>query len=182
MGTERYRPSKALGRTAGFAHLVSNQTEKTPRIGMIGLDRENLPVDLLGGLQAAGSMVLDGNRQCLGNRCHDVNHENTTCQPQRVPRKPANALALHRGGEMQFIPVVRGSTGDHDATSTNSGDLAACAIWGARAIQEVYRFPIPVLSTCVRGGDREGLVVFYFLEMGFQIRWRLTILQLVTEA
>ena len=41
------------------------------RIGLIRLDRENLPVDLLGSLQPAGLMVLDRNRQCFGNRCHN---------------------------------------------------------------------------------------------------------------
>ena len=41
---------------------------------MIRLDRENLPVDLLGSLQPAGLMVLDRNRQCFGNRCHDVDY------------------------------------------------------------------------------------------------------------
>ena len=33
-----------------------------PRIGLIRLDRENLPIDLLGRLQPAGSMVFDCNR------------------------------------------------------------------------------------------------------------------------
>ena len=41
---------------------------------MIRLDRENLPIDLLGSLQPTGLMVLDRNRQCFGNRCHNVNY------------------------------------------------------------------------------------------------------------
>ena len=38
---------------------------------MIRLDRENPPIDLLGSFQPAGLMVLEGNRQCFGNRCHE---------------------------------------------------------------------------------------------------------------
>ena len=45
-----------------FAHLGSNHAEKMERVGMIRLDRQNLPVDLLGGLQPTGLMVLD--RDC----------------------------------------------------------------------------------------------------------------------
>ena len=40
-----------------------NQAEKMERVGLIRLDSENLPVDLLGGLQTAASMVLNRNRQ-----------------------------------------------------------------------------------------------------------------------
>ena len=39
---------------------------------MIRLDRENLPIDLLGSLQPAGLMVLDRNRQCFGNSRHEL--------------------------------------------------------------------------------------------------------------
>ena len=39
---------------------------------MIRLDRENLPIDLLGSLQPTTLMVLDRNRQCFGNRCHQT--------------------------------------------------------------------------------------------------------------
>jgi hypothetical protein len=35
-------------------------------------------------LQPAGLTVLDGNRQCFGNRCHDVNYDDTARQPQCV--------------------------------------------------------------------------------------------------
>ena len=38
---------------------------------MVRLDGENLPIDLLGGLQPAGLMVLDRNRKCFGNRRHE---------------------------------------------------------------------------------------------------------------
>ena len=56
--------------TSCLPALVGNHAEKMQRIGMIRLDRENLPIDLLGRLQPAGLMVLDRNRQCFGNRCH----------------------------------------------------------------------------------------------------------------
>ncbi len=55
-----------------FARLVGNHAEKMKRIGMIRLDGENLPIDLLGRLQAAALVVLEGHRQCLGNRRHGV--------------------------------------------------------------------------------------------------------------
>ena len=67
------RPSNVLDGDLVLAHLVGNHAEKMERIGMIRLDRENLPVDLLGSLQPTGLMVLDRNRQCFGNRCHSVN-------------------------------------------------------------------------------------------------------------
>ena len=41
------------------------------RIGLIGLDGENLPVDLLGGLEPARLMVLNRQRQGFGNCCHN---------------------------------------------------------------------------------------------------------------
>ncbi len=59
-----------------LADLVSDDTEKMPRIGMIRLDRENLPIDLLSGLQPTGLVVLNRSRHCFGNRCHNVNYGN----------------------------------------------------------------------------------------------------------
>jgi hypothetical protein len=44
------------------AYLVGDEAKQMPRIGMIRLDRENLPVSLLGGLQPTGLMVLASNR------------------------------------------------------------------------------------------------------------------------
>ena len=66
------------------------------RIGMIRLDRENLPIDLLGSLQPAGLMVLDRNRQCFGNRCHEANYGNTTCQPQYAQASEWSLTARNR--------------------------------------------------------------------------------------
>jgi hypothetical protein len=51
-------------------------------VGVIRLHLQNLPIDLLASLQATGSMVLDRNRQCLGNRCHMLNYDNAVRQPQ----------------------------------------------------------------------------------------------------
>ena len=58
-----------------LARLVSNHAEKMEGIGLIRFDRENLPVDLLGSLQPATLMVLDGNRQCFGNVRHKTNYD-----------------------------------------------------------------------------------------------------------
>ena len=76
------RTSNVFDGSLVLAHLVSNHAEKVPRVGMIRLDRENLPVDLLGGLQPTGLMVLDRNRQCFGNRCHNANYGKKTNRPQ----------------------------------------------------------------------------------------------------
>jgi hypothetical protein len=46
-----------------LAHLVSNHAEKMDRIRMARFRLQNSPVDLLGGLQPTGLMVLDRNRQ-----------------------------------------------------------------------------------------------------------------------
>ena len=53
-----------------LAHLGGNHAEKMERVGVIRLDRKNLPIDLLGSLQSTGLMVLNGNRQCFENCCH----------------------------------------------------------------------------------------------------------------
>ncbi len=68
--TERDRPSNVLDGNFVLAHLVSHHAEKMNGIGVIRLDRENLPINLLGGLQPAALMMPDRNRQCFGNRRH----------------------------------------------------------------------------------------------------------------
>ena len=53
-----------------LAHLVSSHAKKMHRVRLIWVDRENLPIHLLGFLQAAGVMVLDGNCKCFRNCGH----------------------------------------------------------------------------------------------------------------
>jgi len=53
-----------------LARLVSNHAEEVNRIGMIRLDREDLPVDRLGSLHSPALVVLDRNRKCFRNRHH----------------------------------------------------------------------------------------------------------------
>jgi hypothetical protein len=65
------RPSDILDGNLVLANLVGNHTEKMPRIGMLRLGLQDPPIDLLGGLQPAGLVVLNRDRQCFGNRCHD---------------------------------------------------------------------------------------------------------------
>ena len=79
------RPSNVLDGDLVPAHLVGNHAEKMDRIGMIRIDRENLPVDLLGRLQPAGLMVLDRNCKCFGNGCHHI--------PSRRAKSDANACS-----------------------------------------------------------------------------------------
>ena len=67
---QRDRPFDVLDGNLVLAHLVGNHAQKMERVGMIRLGRENLPIDLLGGLQPPALMVLDGNRQGFGNGCH----------------------------------------------------------------------------------------------------------------
>ena len=45
------------------------------RVGLIGLDGEDLPIDLFGGLQPAALMVPDRNRQRFGNGCHGTDYD-----------------------------------------------------------------------------------------------------------
>jgi hypothetical protein len=52
---------------------------------------------LLGSLQPTSLLVLDRNRQRFGNRCHDVDYDNTTCQPQRVSRRRIAQVAVCLG-------------------------------------------------------------------------------------
>jgi hypothetical protein len=78
------RPSNVFDGHLVLAHLVSDHTEKMDRIGMIRVDRKNLPINLLGGWKPTGLMLLNRNRKCFGNCCHRVNHDTTTCQPQCV--------------------------------------------------------------------------------------------------
>ncbi len=65
-----------------FPHLVSNQAEEMRRVGMIRLDCENLPVELLGRMQPTALMVLDRHRQCFGNCRHGVYYEKMRCASQ----------------------------------------------------------------------------------------------------
>ena len=44
------RPFKVFDRNLVPAHLGSEHPEKMERVGLIGLYRENLPIDLLGSL------------------------------------------------------------------------------------------------------------------------------------
>ena len=70
------RPLHVLDGHLVLARLVSNYAEKMPRIGLVWFGLQDLPIDLLGSLQATGLMVLDCERQCLGNRCHGVDYDN----------------------------------------------------------------------------------------------------------
>ena len=65
------RPSNVLDGNLVLAPLGGNHAEKMNRVGLIRLSLENLPIDLLGGLQPTGLMVLDRNRQRFGNRRHN---------------------------------------------------------------------------------------------------------------
>jgi hypothetical protein len=71
------RSSNVLDGRFMLARLVSYQPEKVDRIGVIRISLKNPPVDLLGSLRPAGAMVLDRNRQCFGNRCHDIYNDTT---------------------------------------------------------------------------------------------------------
>ena len=58
-----------------IARLGGDYAEEMERIGLIRLNRENLAINLLGRLQPAALMVLDRNRQCFGNCCHEVYYD-----------------------------------------------------------------------------------------------------------
>jgi hypothetical protein len=59
------------------AKLSVDHAEQIPNIGMVRFDRENLPVDLLGFLQAAGLVMTDGYCERFGNRWHSVYYRST---------------------------------------------------------------------------------------------------------
>ena len=54
---------------------MGDHAEKVERIGMIRLELEYLPIDLLGGMQPAGLMILDRDRKSLGNRHHAIYYD-----------------------------------------------------------------------------------------------------------
>jgi hypothetical protein len=83
------RPFDVLDGDLMRTPLGSHHAEKMERIGLIRLDLQNLPIYLLGSLQAASLMVLDSDRQGFGNRRHDVDYGNATCHPQGVSRERA---------------------------------------------------------------------------------------------
>ena len=43
-------------------------------------------------------MVLDRNRQCFGNRCHNVNYGNTTCRPQFAQKETGDPVGSSSEG------------------------------------------------------------------------------------
>jgi hypothetical protein len=51
-------------------------------VGVIRHNVKNLSINLLGSLQAASLLVLDGHCQCFGNRCHNVDYDKPTWQSQ----------------------------------------------------------------------------------------------------
>ena len=55
-----------------LAHLVGDHSDEPNRFGLIRFHLENLPVDLLGRLEAAGLMMLHGYRQGFGDRHGEV--------------------------------------------------------------------------------------------------------------
>ena len=55
-----------------LAGLVGHHSQQMDCIDVPRVDRQDLPVDLLGRLPTASLMVPDGDRQCFGNRCHAV--------------------------------------------------------------------------------------------------------------
>ncbi len=66
------RPRNVFHGTGGIAHLVAIYAEKMERVGMIRLDGENLPVDLLGSPQPTRLLVANRSCQRLGVGYHGV--------------------------------------------------------------------------------------------------------------
>ena len=68
------RAADVLDRGLVVANLVGDNSQQVQGVGVGRLDRENLAVDLLGGLQAAGLVVLDRHGQSFGNGRHAGNY------------------------------------------------------------------------------------------------------------
>ena len=64
------RPSDVLDGQLVLARLVSQHAEQMKRIGMVGIDLQDLPVELLRCLEVAGLVMLQGQCQCFSDRCH----------------------------------------------------------------------------------------------------------------
>ena len=59
------RPCNVLDGNLVLAHLAGDDSKQMQCIGMIRLDRQDPPIDLLGQVQPAGLVVLKGNLKCF---------------------------------------------------------------------------------------------------------------------
>ena len=55
-----------------IARLFAKYAQQMPTIGVCRISLQDLPTDLLGSLEPAGSMVLYGNRERFRNGCHSI--------------------------------------------------------------------------------------------------------------
>jgi hypothetical protein len=53
-----------------LTHLEGNESQQMQCVGLIRIDCEDLPVNLLGSLKSPRLMMLDGHLKGFGNRCH----------------------------------------------------------------------------------------------------------------
>ena len=60
------RPPNVLDGNFMLADLVGQHAEQMPRVNLVRLGGENLTINLLGRLQLARLMMLDGKRSALG--------------------------------------------------------------------------------------------------------------------
>ena len=52
--------------------LVGHHAHQVDRVDMLWFDRQNLLIDVFGGLLSAGLMVLEGDLQCFADRRHGM--------------------------------------------------------------------------------------------------------------
>src|SRR5882724_12411507 len=72
-------PQDVLDGNLVLPHLGGDDSEQMQGIGMIRINGEDLPVKLLSSLKLPGLMMLDGNRESFGNRCHRVHSGSEMC-------------------------------------------------------------------------------------------------------
>ncbi len=77
-------PSDVLDGEAMPARLEREDSQKMQRVGLIRHDGEDLSIYLFGGLQAARPMMLGGDRQNFGKRCHDSHYGDTDWRLQSL--------------------------------------------------------------------------------------------------
>jgi hypothetical protein len=53
-----------------LSHLMGEQAEEVNRLGVMRIGLQDLSIDLLGGLEAAGFVVLEREGEGFGNRGH----------------------------------------------------------------------------------------------------------------
>ena len=92
------RPSDVLDGKFVLAHLVGDDSQQVPGVGVVRLGGEDPPVALLGGRESARLMVLEGNRQCLGSHAENLLWKAANGRVGQAERSPTIGFFAVYGG------------------------------------------------------------------------------------